>query len=106
MACNRIVYILGPRSASEEATLELRCKLWMKEAGSFIKECCYEKGIQHKRNLSENAERGRSNIMIMVQRKETVVVPSDKGKGMRVIQMDMYMRMRQEQTKNDVEKDW
>ena len=32
MSCNRNVFMPGPRSAIEEATSELRRKMWMKEA--------------------------------------------------------------------------
>ena len=52
MSCNRSVFMPGPRSAIEEATLELRRKKWMKEADEFMKIHCDERGIQKERNLS------------------------------------------------------
>ena len=106
MSCNRSVFMPGPRSAIEEAALELRRKMWMKEADEFMKIQCDERGIQKERNLSEAAERGRVKVMKMVRKKEAIVMPSDKGKGICVVHIDLYQRMGEDHTAQDEEIGW
>ena len=67
---------------------------------------CEENGIQKERNLSEAAERGRVKVMKMVRKKEAVLTQSDKGKGICVVNIDLYRRMGEDHTAQDKEIGW
>jgi hypothetical protein len=52
------------------------------------------------------AQRGRIKLLKKVRKKEVVILPSDKGKGIVVTTMEMYARMGQDHTTKDREIQW
>ena len=51
---------------------------------------CDENGNQTDANMSAAAQRGRLKIAKLVREKKVVVMPSDKGKGICVMEWGMY----------------
>ena len=103
MDTNRLVMMPGPMSAVEEAQMEVRRTMWMKEADQFIKENCNEDGSPKENNLNERRERGRNKVMDLIKKKKILVMPSDKGKGMVVLTPEIYNKMGEKHTANDKE---
>ena len=73
----------------------------MKECDEYIKRYCDEKGKQTDSNLTPAAERGRLKVAKLVRQKKIVCMPSDKGKGMVVVDRDIYERMGSDHTTAD-----
>ena len=101
MATNRRILMPGPRPPKEEALLDTRKALWMKESLEYIRTQCNERGDQNTQNMSPAAERGRRKIAKMVRQKVAMVMPSDKGKGVVVVEWGLYQRMGSDHTTKD-----
>ena len=71
-----------------------------------MKEHCDENGKQHIQNLSQAAQHGRIKLAKLMKNKEHIVIPSDKGKGIVVISMDMYKTMGFDHMARDKEIGW
>ena len=54
-----------------------------------MKEHCDENDKQYIQNLSQAAQHGRIRLAKLMKNKELIVLPSNKGKGIIVITMDM-----------------
>jgi hypothetical protein len=106
MSTNRKVIMPGPRSAKEEALLQVRRDLWIKESNEYIRINCNKDGEQDNVNLSEAAQRGRIKLLKKVRKKELMILPSDKGKSIVVTTLEMYTRMGQDHTASDREVQW
>ena len=57
MDTNIQVMMPGPRSASEEAIMDVRRAMWMQETDRFLKEHCEDDGTPKEGNLSKNVEK-------------------------------------------------
>ena len=76
----------GFRPAKEEA-------LWLRKCQGFIDRHCDEKGEQLTQNLSEAAMSGYKKVAKLVRKKQAVVMPSNKGRGVVVVEWDLYQQM-------------
>ena len=100
----RVIFPPG-RSGKEEAKIETRIAIWKEVIQRYMRDNCSEEGRQEV-NLSKSQSIGRMKINKRVRKREIHVSPSDKGKGMVVMSLEMYSKLVEVHTSKDREVSW
>ena len=105
MKTSRRVIFPPRRPAKEEAKIETRLEIWREVVRKYMEEKCKEGGKQEV-NLEKNQIFGRMKLGKRVRKGEVYISPSDKGKGVVVMPLNMYAQMVETHTKKDQEVKW
>ena len=103
---NRRTHLPKHRPMKEEAEMEIREQMIMKEIDECIKENCDEKGKQTYKNLSNAEMDGFKSLLKRVKEGTIVVTETDKGKTMVVSTIESYEEQGKEHTCKDTEVNW
>ena len=105
MKTSRRVMFLPGRSGKEEAKIETKIAIWKEVIQRYIRDNCKEGGRQEM-NLDRSQSMGRMKINKRVRKREIHASPSDKGKGVVVMSLDIYAQLVEAHTSKDKEVKW
>ena len=94
------------RSVKEECTIRTHKEAWKTEWSKCLRTECRNRGSQDHHQLDPEEMAGRTSLLKRVSEGELHITPSDKGKGIVVMDMDTYLTMSLVHTKEDKEIEW
>ena len=106
MKTNRRVIFPPGRCSKEEATIEVRNRLWNDIVEKYMVDNCKEDGSQKTSQLSKAQDRGRMKLLKRVRSGEIHISPADKGSSIVVMPLQMYFDMVETHTRKDLEVTW
>ena len=90
----------------EETHMEVRRNIWMDTYKRFMEEKCNTKGEQKENFLYVEEIRGKVKLLKRVIKGEINVSPSDKGKRIVVMPVELYKKMALSHTLKDKKISW
>ena len=106
MKTNRRVFMPPYRPVKEECILQTRNQVWMDKWRRYRDEYCKKDGSQEHQQLTKDEIKGKTSLLKRVSAGELYIGPSDKGKGVCVMSVEMYDKMSIVHTEGDTEVDW
>ena len=98
--CSRIT-LPKPLHTDEEATLEVRRKSQQEIFSEYVKK--YTKNGEQESNLSEKEQAGLKSLQKRIQKRELIVMKTDKSSKFAITTEDEYIKMGEVHTKEDRE---